>query len=222
MTRLTTAALAAALSGAIGLVAFVPAAMAQQAPASPGVQQPGIEQPHHGQMQMPGQFRRGMQLRNQRFGGGDQRGSLLTLSCGDNAAERMEIGFVRLSYRLDLTAEQTTLFDDLRTSALTAQTSFAETCETPRETMAAAEPGTDVTLPNPVERLSTQLENDQRRLELMTPILPKLQAFYDSLTSEQQAALQPRRRSFGIDGPGQPPRPGDPAQPPAGEEAPAT
>jgi hypothetical protein len=220
MTRLTATAIAAVLSGTIGLVAIVPAAFAQQAPAAP--QQPGIEQPHHGQMQMPGQFRRGMQLRNQRLGGGAERGGLLTLSCGDNAAERMEIGFVRLSHRLDLTADQTALFDDLKASALTAQTSFADTCESPREAMAAVEPGTDVTLPNPVERLSTQLENDQLRLELMAPLLPKLQAFYDSLSADQQAALQPRRHGFGVDGPGHPPQPGEPAQPPAGEDAPTT
>ena len=45
---------------------------------------------------------------------GVRSGALLDLVCADNGAERTEIGFVRLSYRLELTPEQQTLFDDLK------------------------------------------------------------------------------------------------------------
>ena len=217
MKSLTTTALVAIVAGTIGFAALTPVAFAQQAP-NPG--QPG--QQMQGHMQMPGQFghNRIERMRNAR---GPGNGGLLALVCSDQGAERAEIGFVRLAYRLDLTPEQQTLFDDLKSSALTAQTQFADQCEQPAAPASAdAEP----TMPNPVERLTAQIGNDTLRLELMEGLLPKLEAFYDSLTDAQKASLQPQR---GRDGkgfrhrngqlPAQPGQPADPAAPAAAEPA---
>src|SRR5688500_2240400 len=112
MKSLTTTALVAIVAGTIGFAALTPVAFAQQAP-NPA--QPGQEMQGH----MPGHFGQdGMgRLRNAR-GPGNQ-GGLLALVCSDRGAERTEIGFVRLAHRLDITAEQQTLFDDLKSSALT-------------------------------------------------------------------------------------------------------
>jgi hypothetical protein len=221
MKTLTTTALVALVAGSIGFAALTPAAFAQQAP-NPG--QPGGQQ-MQGHMQMPGHFGQGMgRMRNARGPGGE--GGLLALVCSDRGAERAEIGFVRLSHRLELSAEQQALFDDLKAAALTAQTQFADQCEKPAEPATAdAEPA----VPNPVERLTTRIANDTLRLDLMEGLLPRLEAFYDSLTDEQKASLQPQR---GRDGqgfrmrrgdlevqPGQPGQPSDPAAPGAAEPA---
>jgi hypothetical protein len=190
MKTLTSTAIVAIVAGTIGFVALTPVAFAQQGP-EPGGQQPGQQFGHH--MQNPGQFgqfgnQRIERMRNAR--GPEGRGGLLQLVCSDEGAERAEIGFVRLGYRLELTPEQQTLFDDLKTATLTAQTQFADQCAKPAEpTSAEAQP----TVPNPVERLTAQIGNDSLRLELMQGLLPKLEAFYGSLTDEQKASLQPQR-----------------------------
>jgi len=64
-------------------------------------------------------------------------GGLLMLACSDKGAEALEIGLVRMSYRLDLSADQQKLFDALRTKALTTQTSFADTCKASRPVAAS-------------------------------------------------------------------------------------
>lgn len=217
MKTLTSTAIVAIVAGTIGFAALTPVAFAQQGP-EPGGQQAGQH------MQMPGQFgqlgnQRIERMRNARGPGG--QGGLLALVCSDRGTERAEIGFVRLAYRLELTAEQQALFDDLKTATLTAQTQFADQCEKPAVPASAeAQP----TIPNPVERLTAQIGNDSLRLELMQGLLPKLEAFYNSLTDEQKASLQPEPR----DGRGfrnrhggmsvQPGQPGEPA--PAAPAAP--
>lgn len=120
-------------------------------------------------------------------GAGPNGGAIVNLVCSDRGAEALEIAFVRLAHRLDLTAEQQTLFDTLRTNALTAQTAFADSC-------AAARPAADDTArPDLVARLKARLDIEQARLDAMTRILPDLEAFYASLTDAQKADLQPRR-----------------------------
>lgn len=208
MTRVTSTAIAALVAGTLGLAALTPAAIAQQGP-NPG-QHPGG---HHIQMQIPGHFggHRFERFRNTRVPG-VRAGSLLDLVCSPNGAERTEIGFVRLSYRLGLTEAQRPLFDDLRAAALTAQTQYADAC--------AARTGADAT-PTPVDRLANQIADNTLRLELMETLLPKLEAFYDSLDDTQKAALEPRSRDGKNRTRTRAPRPqqnGAPAAP----EAPAT
>lgn len=207
----TSTAIVALVAGTIGFAAFTPVAIAQEAP------RPG--QHFEQEMQMGhGQFgdNRIERMRNARGPGG--RGTLLNLVCSDEGAERAEIGFVRFAYRLELTPEQQTLFDDLKSATLTAQTQFADQCAQP----AAATAEAPATAPNPVERLTAQLGNDTIRLELMQGLLPKLEAFYNSLTDEQRATLQPQpgdnkgfrhRRGELPAQPGQPAAPTEPAAP---------
>ena len=111
MKFLSKTAIAALLTGAIGLTAVPTAVFAQDQGAAP-----------QGQMQMQG-GKHNIQG-NKRFGGQEghgQRhargGGILELVCSERGAEQLEIAFVRLSHRLELTAEQTPLsrahLDDL-------------------------------------------------------------------------------------------------------------
>lgn len=113
-------------------------------------------------------------------------GGLFNLVCSDRGAERLEIGFVRLSHRLDLTDAQKPLFDALKATALTTQTSFADECKT-------AQPAKSATKPDMLERLKSGIKRDEARLTAMNAVLPDLEAFYASLTDEQKASLTPRR-----------------------------
>jgi hypothetical protein len=121
-----------------------------------------------------------------REGDGPGRGAgILGLVCSDRGAEALEIAFVRMSHQVELTAEQQTLFDALKTKALTTQTSFADNCQS------ALPATTDTAKPDMVERLKSRLEIEQARLTAMNALLPDLEAFYGSLTDEQKASFMP-------------------------------
>ncbi len=109
------------------------------------------------------------------------------LVCAPNAAERMEVGLVRLQYRLtDLTDEQKTLYDTFKTTALTTQTKLSDAC-------AAALPAQQADAkPDPVERMKTGIAVQTARLDAMNAVLPDFEAFYNSLTDTQKAALHPK------------------------------
>lgn len=112
-------------------------------------------------------------------------GGLLMLACSDRGAEALEIGLVRLSYRLDLTADQQKLFDTLRTRALTTQTSFADTCKASRP---AADNGAK---PDALARMKAGLAIEQARLSALNDVLPDFEAFFNSLSDQQKARLLP-------------------------------
>lgn len=198
MKSLTATAVVALTAGLIGLGGMVPAVIAQQQqPAPPAGQQmqPGNTMP--GQMQ-PRPHRPGFGGFNLRRGGNGMGmqanrgprggGSMLQLVCSDRAAERLEIAFVRLSHRITLTPQQQPLFDDLRTTALTAQTQFADSCTK------AAQPaaGTATATPDPLAGMKARLELDKARIAATETVLPKFEAFFTSLTDEQKASLAPR------------------------------
>lgn len=131
--------------------------------------------------------------------GGPGRGAgILGLVCSDKGAEALEIAFVRLSHRLDLTAEQQPLFDAFKAKALTTQTSFADDCQN------AMPDRTAETRPDLLERLKAGLAVDEARLTAMNAILPDFEAFYGSLTDAQKADLMPARMGMGMhdNGPG--------------------
>lgn len=187
--KLITSTSAAAIVATLGLGAIAPAAFAQdQAPqAGPGgaprFQQNFIANDHDGP--------------RENFQRGGMRGGLVQLVCSEQGAERLEQFFVSVSYRLALTAEQTPLFDALKTAALSAQTGFADTC-------ASTLPATGDTAaqaPNLVERLQASVKVDQARIAALSGVLPSLEAFYNSLTDEQKAKLDApggmRREHFG-------------------------
>jgi hypothetical protein len=111
---------------------------------------------------------------------------LLRLACSDRGAEALEIALVRLSHRLDLTAEQKPLFDSFRTAALTTQTSFADTCKANRPDRSSGRPDL-------LARLKSRLAIDQARLTALNTVLPDFEALYNSLSDQQKQALLPRR-----------------------------
>ncbi len=215
MKSLTSTAVVALTAGLIAVGSIVPAAYAQQQPAP---QPPAAGQ----QMQpgdMPGRWHWNQQQRRGHMGsfnlrrgggmpgmemrrGGMARGGLLNLVCSDRAAERLEIAFVRLSYALELTAEQQPLFDDLRTTALTAQTQFADRCKAANPTASAAAPAQNGAAPatttrDPVAGMRARLELDKARIAALETVLPKFEQFYNSLTDAQKAELSPGARRGG-------------------------
>jgi hypothetical protein len=125
---------------------------------------------------------------------GPGRGGVLNLVCSDAGAEALEIAFVRLSHRLELTAEQQPLFDALKARALTTQTSFADQCQT------ALPDSTGDATPDLLEILKARLAIEDARLTAMNALLPDFEAFYGSLDDAQKAGLMPRpdRRGNGF------------------------
>jgi hypothetical protein len=218
MKSLTSTAIVALTAGVIGLAGSIPAATAQQQPQPPagqGQQLPRQMQPfgnghftlrpgmgfRHNQQMWMGNAMRGPAGRN-------DAGGLLGLVCSERGAERLEIALVRLSYRLDLTAEQQPLFDDLRSTALTAQTTFADDCAAARPAAANPAPAANgdtaaaapATPPDPVARLRAQVALDKARVAALESVLPKFEALYQSLSDAQKAAFTPERRQGPMQG----------------------
>ena len=119
MKRLTTLLTATALVGSLGMATLVPAALADN--------ERGWRGGEHGQMQMRDGEGRGERGRM----GRGQGGGFLGVACDAEGAERMAGVLGALEQRLALTDAQKPLFDDLRTTALDAQTTFADNCPTP-------------------------------------------------------------------------------------------
>jgi hypothetical protein len=116
---------------------------------------------------------------------GGMHTGLLGLVCSPNGSERLEIGFVRLSYRINPTAEQAPLLNDLKTTALAAQAKFAESC---KSAAAVAQPGSRPTI---VDQLKSRVALETARVAALNDVLPKLEAFYGSLSDMQKGALGP-------------------------------
>lgn len=187
MTFIRTTTIAALVAAAVGLTSLAPAMAQTAVPAAPEAA-PGAQltpkPPHFRQFAHREDRQRGDRQRLLVRRGGGMGGQLVNLACAPNGAERMEIGFVRLKNRLELTAEQQPLLDALRTAALTAQTDFADSC-------AAQRPSAK---PDMVERLRTRLQLEEARLTAMNTLLPPLESFYASLTDAQKAKLAPQFR----------------------------
>lgn len=218
MTSLSRKAAAILIAGAASLAILTPAAMAED-------RGPGRPDNNRPQAQNSERFfafradRGGHHLR----GPGGPRGGFIDVTCSDRGAEGIEHAFVSLSYRVDLTDEQKPVFDDLKATALGAQADFAETCT------AAVDAVRDNGDADMLQRMQTRLAIETARIEALETVLPKFETFYNGLSDEQKASLQPRRhegREQGERGPGRHPgheRPGAerPAAPPAPEN-PAT
>lgn len=179
---------AAMIVAMLGLGAMAPAALAQdQGP------QAGPSGAAHQEQGFRAHNQDGPRLGGKR---GGMRGGLLQFVCAERGAERLEHMFVAISYRIDLTAEQAPLFEALKTAALAAQTGFADDC-------AAVRPAARATaaMPNLVERLHTRVKLGEARIAALSGVLPSLEAFYSSLSDEQQAKLDVRpgkgREHFG-------------------------
>lgn len=112
---------------------------------------------------------------------GEQRGGIAGMICSTDGAALLETRLADLGTQLKLTTEQQPLFDDYKAAALTAQTSFAESCSTVKP---AAGTGPDAL---------TMMKNRQVRqtasLEALNAVLPSFEALYTSLDDTQKTAL---------------------------------
>lgn len=197
----TRAKILAALVAALGLTAMSPAFAA----GAPQHQRPGTGN--------------GPTLEFRRDGAGGAF-QFAELSCAPRAADRLDNRLDRMSKRLELTADQEKLFENFRTSALTAQTDFADQCADIRPARSADKSARKTERPDLIQRLEQRLKFDEARLAAMTDLLPQFKAFYQSLSDEQKAELMPHRGfRQGLEAP-QPgkhfPRPGTPAAPAPG------
>lgn len=116
----------------------------------------------------------------------------------ERGAEGIELALVRLSYRLDLTDQQKSLLDDLKTAAIAAANDFKTATEGLRPTPPAQ--GETAQRPDFTERLDNRIAMEKARLAGLEAIQPSAKAFFDSLSDEQKAQLTPQRPDMG--GPG--------------------
>ena len=189
----TSVAIAALVATAIGFGAVLPTLAQDAAPPAP----PSASAPTD-QGTAPADKTRHRDFGNRYKGNGMDdrgigRGGLIALACSPNAAEELDVAFVRAQHRLELTADQQKLFDAFRTKALTTQTSFADACKT-------AMPAANADKPDILARMKAGLAVDQARLTAMNEVLPDFEALFNSLTDTQKANLLPHR-GFGK-GPG--------------------
>jgi hypothetical protein len=195
MKFLTTTAIAVLLMGGLSAFALAPSANADDATtAAPAVAVPtppatdlsarGDGGPRMGR---PGATGGGMMGRPGHMNGmGTGRpGGLLDIACGDRGAEALEIALVHVNYAVKPTADQAPLLDALKTAALADQKTFADACQTARSSDSA-----DAGL---LGKLQTRLAIDKAHVTALADVMPKFKAFYDSLTAEQKAKLEPRQ-----------------------------
>jgi|GEM_PF-449308 len=209
MRHVTTTALAALLVGMFGAVALAPAANAEDAtsPAAPAIAAPadpsadtdmaaaGDAGGDMGQVRGPGMMGHGDMPFGPRGGMMGGRLGLLEFACGDRGAEALEIAFVHINYSVKPTTAQAPLLDALKTTALADQKKLADTCQTALKD--------DAGKPTILDRLQTRLTLDNARVAALSDVLPKFKAFYDSLTDDQKAKLEPHRGAwakFGFNG----------------------
>jgi len=114
-------------------------------------------------------------------------------SCGNRAADRLERRLDRMASKLKLTKDQEKLFEDFRISALTAQTDFADQCDTIRPGQTANKNER----PDLIQRLEQRLKFDEARVAAMSELLPQFKDFYASLSDQQKRELAPRRHMQG-------------------------
>lgn len=181
MKTISTKAIIAVMTAALGLSAIAPAMAQTAAPATQAeASAPDAQafRPNHNGPQRGGGF-----------------GSFLDVERG---SEAIEIAIVRITHRLDLNAEQQSLLDALKTDALSAAQTFATATEGLRPSAPAE--GQRPERPDFAQALDTRIALDTARLAALEAIQPAATAFFDSLTDAQKAQLTPQHGERG--GPG--------------------
>lgn len=176
MKTITTTAIVALMTAAIGLTAIAPTFAQDAAPA------PTQEQAFR-------QGGPGIHLRNDERGPG--RGGLLGLIGNGDSTEAVEIALVRLSHAIEMTAEQQALFDTLKTDALAAAGTFSAAVEGLRP--AAPVEGQTAERPELSQMLENRIAFETAHLAALEAVQPSLTAFFYSLTDAQKADLMPQR-----------------------------
>lgn len=196
MKKLATLLLSTALVGGLTLTSFASTASAADSyrgnnRGNFATQQQGYGQNQQGPgMRFDDDMRGGARFDTQagalgmRGPNGIAQGGLVHFVCSANGAPRVEIALNNLSDRLTLDADQATLFDAFKTSALTAQTAYADACQTPVATAGTLDP---------VELMQLHVTNDTANIAAIESVLPSLEAFYNSLSDAQKANLAPLR-----------------------------
>lgn len=178
MKTISTTAIVALMTTAIGLGTIAPAAA--QATTAPAATQ---SQPADLATGAERGFRNGPGMRQ---GGG--AGGLLNIERG---AEAIEIAIVRLSHAIELTDEQTVLLEALKTDALAAAATFEAATDGLRPNPPAE--GETAERPDISERFNNRIAMETARLDALEAVQPAFTAFFDSLTDEQKADLVPQR-----------------------------
>jgi len=183
MKTISKTALVALLTASVGLTAIAPV-WAQETPSPAPLAAPATPD---AAVKTPTGRGFGLSLHGPRAGGGD----VFNLERG---AESVEIALVRLGYRLELTADQEALLETLKTSTIAAAEDFAAATADLRPTRPAAGETPDF-----AARLDSRIALEKARLAALEAIQPAANAFFDSLSAEQQAQLTPQRRDVGRD-----------------------
>jgi len=118
-----------------------------------------------------------------------QQPGFMRLICADDGAVRLEKALGKFDEKLTLTDTQKPLFDEFKTAALTAQTSFSDNCTVPVR-------GGDA---NVIDRMKTRQANMAAHLTAVEEFMPQFEALFDSLTDDQKTALKQGRRGQGHD-----------------------
>ena len=181
MKTFKTSAIIALMTAAVGLSAIVPSYAQDAAPPAPQAAEQG-QGPGHGPMSGP------------RHGGDRQGGprGMAGFIGFDRGVEAVEIALVRLSHAVDMTPEQQTLFDTLKTDAMAAAENFSTAVEALRP--AAPAEGSQ---PQPLDiakALDTRIAIETAQLDALKAVQPSVTAFFGSLTDEQKAELAPAPR----------------------------
>ena len=194
MKYLTTTAVAALLVGTLAAFSLVPAQADDATPAAPAVTAPAapaapetVAKADESNLPGPGMRGHGGPGGWNRMGGG-LRGNLLNIACGDRGAEALEIGFIHVQYSVKPTPAQQPLFDALKTSALADQKTFADACKSAMDQKTG-----DAGKPSILDRLQTRVTIENAKVTALNDVLPKFTAFYNSLTDDQKAKLEPRQ-----------------------------
>ncbi|MBB4051814.1 hypothetical protein GGR20_001456 [Devosia subaequoris] len=178
MKTISTTAIVALMTTAIGLGAIAP--VAAQETTAPATTQSQPADPASGDERG---FRKGPGMRH---GGG--AGGLLNIERG---AVAIEIAIVRLSHAVEMTDEQTVLLEALKTDALAAAAAFEAATDGLRPTPPAE--GESSERPDISERFDNRIAFESARLDALEAVQPAFTAFFDSLTDEQKADLVPER-----------------------------
>lgn len=181
MNSISTKAIVAVMATAIGLGAIAPV-MAQSTPTAPdtAVTQ-DVNGPAHGA--------------RPHGDGPRQRGGFGGFFDFGRGGEGIEVALVQLSHRIELTAEQTTLLEALKTSALAAADDFATATEGLRPTRPAE--GEKPVMPSVSEMLGNRIAIETAHVAALEAVQPAVVAFFDSLTDEQKAELAPQPGEHG-------------------------
>ena len=119
--------------------------------------------------------------------GAEGRFQFAQFACDPKAADRMEHRYDKLAERLNLTDEQKKLYDAFMTSALTAQTEFADRCADARPERASRADRRE--RPDLLDRMESRLKLEEARLAAMNAVYPVFKAFYASLSDQQHADI---------------------------------